>query len=106
MVHRSEEPEPEVPGGVIAEDRARGARILGEPPGEEAVDRRAEQRKVLCLTAEDVSLQLARGQAASASSAAFACSATAANACGSETAMSESDLRSSSIPALCKPEMN
>jgi len=43
---------------------------------------------------------------ASASSAAFARSATAANACGSETAMSASDLRSSSIPAFFTPSMN
>ena len=36
-------------------------------------------------------------------SAAFACSAISANAFGSATARSASDLRSSSIPALCRP---
>ena len=87
----AEEAQSEIPRGVVAEDRVRGARILGEMPGEPAVDRRAEHREVLRLPAEDVRLtlvqaepgSLARAQAASASSAALACSATAANAGGS-----------------------
>ena len=40
------------------------------------------------------------------SSAAFARSATTANAAGSDTAMSASDLRSSSMPARRTPAMN
>jgi hypothetical protein len=53
-------------------------------------------------------LVLARLDQAAASadaSAALARSATAANACGSLTAMSASDLRSSSIPAFRTPSM-
>ncbi len=45
------------------------------------------------------------GDQADVSSAAFARSATAANAFGSDTARSASDLRSSSIPDLRRPSM-
>ena len=102
MVNRPEETEAEIPGRVVAEDRVRRSGILGEAGGEATVDRRAEEREVLRLAAEDLRRRFGGAQAASASdsSAAFACSATAANAFGSETAMSASDLRSSSIPAL------
>jgi hypothetical protein len=48
---------------------------------------------------------LARLDQAASESASFARSATAANACGSLTAMSASDLRSSSIPAFLTPSM-
>jgi hypothetical protein len=50
-------------------------------------------------------LVLARLDQAAWASAALARSATAANACGSLTAMSASDLRSSSMPALRTPSM-
>src|SRR5262249_54520923 len=50
-------------------------------------------------------LVLARLDQAASASAALARSATAANAWGSLTAMSASDLRSSSIPALRTPSM-
>ena len=52
-----------------------------------------------------VSARLDQAASASGPSAAFARSATAANACGSLTAMSASDLRSSSIPAFFTPAM-
>src|SRR4029453_15007273 len=45
------------------------------------------------------------GVGASSPSASLARSATRANACGSETAISASDLRSSSIPAFRTPAM-
>ena len=106
MVDGGEEPQPDVPRIVVAEDRAYRARILGESFGKARVDRRAELLEVLGLSAECLALAVFERQAASAASAAFACSATAANACGSETAMSASDLRSSSIPAFWTPEMN
>ncbi len=49
--------------------------------------------------------QAADASEASASSDAFARSATTVNACGSETARSARDLRSSSIPASRTPAM-
>ena len=64
VVHRAEEAQPEIPRCLVAEDRARRARILGEPAGQVAVDRRAEQREVLRLAAEDVPLIVAGRPAA------------------------------------------
>jgi hypothetical protein len=51
-------------------------------------------------------LRLGQAAALSFSSAALACSATIEKAAGSLTASSARDLRSSSISALCSPEMN
>lgn len=103
MVDRPEEPQRPVPGRVPVEDRLGGARVDGQPPGEPAVDRRAERRELFRLTAEDVGEVAQAALASSAASAAFARSATVANAAGSLTARSASDLRSSSIPALPSP---
>ena len=50
--------------------------------------------------------RLDQAAAESDSRAAFARSATTENACGSDTAMSASDLRSSSMPARRTPAMN
>ena len=66
------------------------------PPGEKLPD----EPELLVLAGRD--------QAAfetSSSRAAFAASATTANAFGSDTAISASDLRSSSMPAFLTPDM-
>ena len=76
----------------------------GEEPCLEAVlaprEKLPDEPELLVLA------RLDQAAASADSSAAFARSATAANACGSLTAMSASDLRSSSIPALRTPSMN
>ena len=59
---RAEEAQAEIPDALVAEDRARRARILGEPAGQMAVDRRAEHREVLRLAAKDLRLRVVRGQ--------------------------------------------
>jgi hypothetical protein len=78
----------------------------GEEPGVSSVLSRGEELpdepELLVVPRRDQ----AACEPGSASSAAFARSATAANACGSLTAMSASDLRSSVIPARFTPSMN
>ncbi len=104
MVHGGEQAQPDVPRRVVADDASSGFGVLGEVLSQPGVHGRAELREMGRLQAEVLRLRLRGAQAASASvsvvRAAFACSATAANAAGSATAMSASDLRSSSIPAL------
>ena len=78
----------------------------GEQPGLGPVllgsEKLPDEPELLVLTR----LDQAACDSDSASSAAFARSATAAKARGSLTAMSASDLRSSSIPAFFTPAMN
>jgi hypothetical protein len=109
VVDGRKEPEGDVPPLVVPDERARGRGVVRETLGEPRIERRAERLEVLRLRAEDLR---ERAQAAFdfASSPdareAFAFSATAANAAGSATARSASDLRSSSMPALWTPFMN
>ena len=86
-------------------DERRHALIGGETPAEVGVERRAALAMGR-LPPEDLRLVVVGQAALEVSCAAFACSAIAVKAAGSPTARSASTLRSSSMPALCRPEMN
>jgi hypothetical protein len=101
VVERAEELERTVPALVL--EHLTGCRLGGEPPTHVGVERRAALLTLFGLMKKDL---LELGGGGQRSSAAFACSATFANAVGSLTASSASTLRSSSIPALRQPATN
>ena len=101
-VQAREEPQRRLPPETA--DERRDASIAGEPTAEVGVERRTLPLALLRLVAES---RFLFAQAAwDDSCAALACSAIAVNAPGSATAKSAKTFRSSSIPALYRPEMN
>ncbi len=86
-------------------DERRHALVGGETATEVGVERRAALAMGR-LAPEGLRLVVVGQAALEVSCAAFACSAIAVKAAGSATARSARTLRSSSIPALCRPEMN
>ena len=100
-MHAAEQPEPGVPPRRRLDD-VPDARVVRELPQQPRVQRRTAVG-LRGLVEKDLAMIRWAGQAVSSavfSSAAFACSATAANAGGSLTARSASTLRSSSISAF------
>src|SRR5439155_20301501 len=104
VVQSAEKPARQVPA-IVRGDRCNDG-VVREAPTDRCVDQRAGRLAGVRLVQEMLPQPGVQAAAVFPSSAAFAFSTTAANATGSLTAMSASDLRSSSIPAACTPAMN
>ena len=103
LVEPAQQPERPVPARRRLENAVH-ERLVRELGADADVERRAAAR-LLGLVEEELAPR-GRQAAVCCASAAFACSAIAANATGSLTARSASIFRSSSIPALRHPATN